>query len=262
MCLRCTKVISAGGCAVRVSNDLTVSRLVAGRMSAPRPVCYCLKVSGISPGLFGNDQESSIEGDIYNAMNRCSKPGIIGVFKIDTIAFIMQPSIMGRNSLLKRCAMLSFSLLVFSVISSSQNGEGKPQEIRLHFDRAQEALAANRPDVAVNEFRAVLALDPNNVEARANLGVIAFAQGDFAKADENFRQAVKLQPSLWKAQALLGMCEKRLGKFGSAQTLLEKSFPHLQDPKLRTQASGGYGFGRIGLPERRCCEISRSFTRS
>jgi len=143
---------------------------------------------------------------------------------------------MGRNSLLKRCAMLSFSLLVFSVISSSQNGEGKPQEIRLHFDRAQEALAANRPDVAVNEFRAVLALDPNNVEARANLGVIAFAQGDFAKADENFRQAVKLQPSLWKAQALLGMCEKRLGKFGSAQTLLEKSFPHLQDPKLRTQA--------------------------
>jgi len=143
---------------------------------------------------------------------------------------------MGRNSPVKRCVMLSFSLLIFPVISFSQNGEGKQQELRLHFDRAQEALNANRPDVAVNEFRAVLTLDPNNVEARANLGVIAFAQGDYAKADENFRQALKLQPSLWKAQALLGMCEKRLGKFGSAQTLLEKSFPHLQDTKLRTQA--------------------------
>ena len=143
---------------------------------------------------------------------------------------------MGRNSLLKRCTMLTFSLLISSVIASSQNGEGKSQEIRLHFDRAQEALTANRPEVAVNEFRAVLTLDPNNIEARANLGVIAFAQGDFAKADENFRQAVKLQPSLWKAQALLAMCEERLGKIANAQTLLEKSFPHLQDPKLRTQA--------------------------
>ncbi len=143
---------------------------------------------------------------------------------------------MCTNSLLKRCVVLSFSLLIFPVISFSQKGEGNQREIRLHFDRAQEALKANSPDVAVNEFRAILSVDPNNVEARANLGVIAFAQGDFAKADENFRQAVKLQPSLWKAQALLGMCEKRLGKIGSAQTLLEKSFPHLQDPKLRTQA--------------------------
>jgi tetratricopeptide (TPR) repeat protein len=32
------------------------------------------------------------------------------------------------------------------------------------------------------------------------------------------------------------MCEKRLGKFRSARALLEKSFPHLQDPKVRTQA--------------------------
>jgi hypothetical protein len=35
----------------------------------------------------------TIERDIYNAMNRCSKTGIIGVFKNGTIAFIMQLSI-------------------------------------------------------------------------------------------------------------------------------------------------------------------------
>jgi tetratricopeptide (TPR) repeat protein len=143
---------------------------------------------------------------------------------------------MQRISLAKWYVLSSFCLLIFPVISFSQSQGEKRQEIKSHFERAQLALRANKPDVAVTEFRDVLTLDPNNVEARANLGVIAFVQGDYVKAGEEFRQALKLQPSLWKAQALLGMCEKRLGKFGSAQTLLEKSFPHLQDPKLRTQA--------------------------
>jgi tetratricopeptide (TPR) repeat protein len=127
-------------------------------------------------------------------------------------------------------------LLFLPVISFSQSGTGKKQEIQLHFQRAGAALKANRPDVAVSEFRAVLTLDPNNAEARANLGVIAFVQGDYTKASEELRQALKLQPSLWKAEALLGMCEKRLGRLQNAQALLQKSFPHLQDPKLSTQA--------------------------
>ena len=142
---------------------------------------------------------------------------------------------MGGVSLAKRCVRPFFYLLALPVIYFSQNGTGRKQEIKLHFERAQAALKANSPDVAVNEFRAVLTLDPNNVEARANLGVIEYVKGDYTQASEDLRQALKLQPSLWKVEALLGMCEKRLGRLQSAQALLEKSFPHLQDPKLRTQ---------------------------
>jgi len=47
---------------------------------------------------------------------------------------------------------------------------------------------------------------------------------------------LKLQPDIWKIQALLGMCEKRLGHFTSARSWLEKSFPHLQELKLKIQA--------------------------
>ncbi len=85
-------------------------------------------------------------------------------------------------------------------------------------------------------FRAALARDPNNVEARANLGVIAFVDGNCAEAAVHFRKALKLQPSLHRAEAMLGMCEKRLGRAQSALMLLEKSFPHLEDTRLRVQA--------------------------
>ena len=125
------------------------------------------------------------------------------------------------------------------------------REVQSHLQRAQEALKVNDPDTAIREYQAALQLDPKNIDARANLGVISFMQGRFADAAGNFRQVVKLDPTLWKVQALLGMCEKRLGHLTSARSWLEKSFPHLQEPKLKTQvglelAELDYQVGEIG----------------
>jgi tetratricopeptide (TPR) repeat protein len=103
-----------------------------------------------------------------------------------------------------------------------------------HLERARAALKANAPETAVKEFHEVLALDPKNAEAYANLGVIAFFQRDYQNASQYLRQALAIDPSLMKTQALLGICEHRLGK-GSAQTRLEKSFPRLKDKKLQIQ---------------------------
>jgi len=50
------------------------------------------------------------------------------------------------------------------------------------------------------------------------------------------RTALKLQPSLWNAQALLGMTELRSGNRHDAKPLMEESFGHVQDPNLRSQA--------------------------
>src|SRR5437763_13941630 len=84
-------------------------------------------------------------------------------------------------------------------------------------------------------FWAALHLDPKNVDARTNLGVIEFMQGHYDEAAEDLRKSLKLRPSVWKVQALLGMCEKRLGHQSSARIWLERSFPHLQELKLRIQ---------------------------
>jgi len=117
----------------------------------------------------------------------------------------------------------------------SQSAPGKQQQIDSHSRQAQEFLRQGKPDLAAGEFNAILKLDPNNVDAHANLGVAFFFKGDYAKAAPQLRTAVKLRPSLWKIQALLGLSEKRLGQTAVAQADLEQSFPQLQEEKLRIQ---------------------------
>lgn len=110
----------------------------------------------------------------------------------------------------------------------------RSNEVTIDLERAQAALKANRQGEAEENFRAVLKLDPTNVEAHANLGVIAFFRGDCPVAVNEFHRALQSAPSLTNAQALLAVCEKKLGE-PSAQTDMVNAFAKLQDVKLRTQ---------------------------
>lgn len=112
----------------------------------------------------------------------------------------------------------------------------KTQQIETHARQAQQNLQSGRPAQAITELDAILALDPNNLDARANIGVLQFFGGDYGKATQNLQAALKLKPGLWKVQALLGMAEKRTGKNAGAQTDLEAAFPHLQEQKLKIEA--------------------------
>jgi tetratricopeptide (TPR) repeat protein len=134
------------------------------------------------------------------------------------------------------CIALVFVLLAATLGTvAAQTAPSRTAEIHSHLERAQAALTANQPEEAAKEFHVVLALDPKNADAYANLGVIAFIQGDYQTAAKNLRKALAISPSLVKSQALLGICEHRLGD-ASAKALLEKSFPKLTDKKLRLQA--------------------------
>jgi tetratricopeptide (TPR) repeat protein len=119
-------------------------------------------------------------------------------------------------------------------VAEAQSPPRQNPQVQPHLARAREALKANAADTAVKEYRAVLDLEPGNIEAQSNLGVIAFFQGDYKSASQYFEGALASQPSLPKAQALLGICKKRLGD-PAAQALLEKAFSELTDPKLRVQ---------------------------
>lgn len=122
-----------------------------------------------------------------------------------------------------------------SVVAAAQTGTTRTAGIHDHLRKAAECLKANDSDSAVKEFEAVLALDPKNAEAYANLGVIAFFRRDYKDAAEYLRKALAIDPALVKTEALLGICERRLGD-PSAQALLEKSFTRLKDKKLQIQA--------------------------
>jgi tetratricopeptide (TPR) repeat protein len=107
-------------------------------------------------------------------------------------------------------------------------------DIHQHLRKAFDYLKANDGASAAKEFQAVLALDPKNADAYENLGVIAFVQRDYPKAEEYLHKALAINPTLVKPEALLGICEKRLGQ-SSAEGLLEKSFPKLKENNLRIQ---------------------------
>lgn len=126
------------------------------------------------------------------------------------------------------------AFLVAATPSFAQSGSLQ-QQIASHSKQAQEFLRANKPELAAREFNAILKLDPKNVDARGNLGVLLFFQGDYPNAAQQLRQAIQRQPSLSKIQALLGMCEKRIGETDSARTNLEKAFPKVEDERLRAK---------------------------
>jgi tetratricopeptide (TPR) repeat protein len=137
--------------------------------------------------------------------------------------------------LVRRPPSFIFSLLVATVaVAGAQTGASHAAEIHNHLQKAEAYLKAKDQTSAIKEFDAVLALDPKNAEAHANLGVVEFFQGDYRNASQNFRKALATDPSLMKAQALLGISQKRMGD-PSARATLEKSFSKLKDKELRMQ---------------------------
>jgi tetratricopeptide (TPR) repeat protein len=134
-----------------------------------------------------------------------------------------------------KASVLLFAVLLNATVAmGAQSPSSTPALVHDHLRKAEAYLKANDRSSAAKEFEAVLALNPKNVEAYANLGVIAFVQQDCATASGDFRKALAIDPSLVRIQALLGLCEKKMGK-PSAQALLEKSFSKLTDKRLRLQ---------------------------
>lgn len=120
---------------------------------------------------------------------------------------------------------------------AAQSGGGSAaQQVQVHERRAHELLNEKKPELAVKEFAAVVALDPNNIDAQANLGVLLFFQRDYAQAEPHLRATVQQQPDLVKIRALLGMCERHLGKMDLARTDLEAAVPLLKEPKVQLEA--------------------------
>ena len=62
-------------------------------------------------------------------------------------------------------------------LSFSQSDPAASSKSKHTPDKGAEYLKENKPELAVPEFRAIIALDPNNVDARGNLGAVLFFQG-------------------------------------------------------------------------------------
>src|SRR5215472_7069098 len=79
-----------------------------------------------------------------------------------------------------------FLVLLLPLLCATGIGQSRPATespgVRDHLNRAELALRTNDVETAEREFRAALALNPGNAEANTNLGVLAFARGDYQSA--------------------------------------------------------------------------------
>lgn len=133
------------------------------------------------------------------------------------------------------------------------NQEDKQREFATYIEKANGYLREKQPALAIPEFEAAVAIDPENVDVQANLGVLLFFQGKAADSIPHFRAALaahklagpkeERQPGLAKIQGLLGMAESRTLDFADARTDMEAAFPSLNDPRFQLQL----GLELVGL---------------
>ena len=121
--------------------------------------------------------------------------------------------------------------------NAAQSGDASAtQQVQQHEQRAHQLLNEKKPELAAKEFAAVLVADPHNLDAQANLGVLLYFQKNYAEAEPHLRDAIEQKTDLTKIRALLGMCERRLGKTDAARTDLQSVVDQLQEPNIRLEA--------------------------
>ena len=135
---------------------------------------------------------------------------------------------------LVRSLLVPAALLCVHVAASAQYEIDK--QVSEHKKNAKQYMMSREPEKAAAELKAVIELDPADFEAHGNLGFLYYMQNDCANAVIELRRAAEIQPAMWREQAMLGICEDRLGDQEKARPDLEAAFPHLDDTMLARQA--------------------------
>lgn len=142
------------------------------------------------------------------------------------------------------CRFFAVSIcLLLTIPCVSQSGADQQAVLAEHIRKARGFLDEKRPDLAIPELRAAVAIDPSNVQTQGNLGVLLYFQGKVADAIPHLRAAVERQPGLGKIQGLLGLAEVHTLDSVHGRQDLEAAFPVVDDPKFKVQV----GLELVGL---------------
>lgn len=117
----------------------------------------------------------------------------------------------------------------------AQDAQDVQHKIRALEQQARTFLQEQKPQLAIPVLRDIVSLDPKNVNAQGNLGVLLFFENKYTDAIPHMRAALQMQPALWKIRALLGIAEKRTGQPAQAQTDLETAFSNLDEKNIKIE---------------------------
>jgi tetratricopeptide (TPR) repeat protein len=130
----------------------------------------------------------------------------------------------------------TLALLTPALVLRAQAPQTEADKVKALDQQVQQYLAERQPQRAIPLLRQIIALDPKNIDAQGNLGVLLYFQGKYDQAIPQMRTALELQPDLWRIEYLLGVAEKRTGDLHGAEKDLGAAFTKLDDAKIRIQA--------------------------
>jgi Flp pilus assembly protein TadD len=111
--------------------------------------------------------------------------------------------------------------------------DAMPGDPALIYDRGIEYANAGNTDAALNDFRKVLAQNPDNVEAMNALGfTLADADRDLPEATRLLRKALTAKPDAAAIMDSWGWLQYRLGHLDQAETYLQRAWGQQQDPDI------------------------------
>lgn len=140
-----------------------------------------------------------------------------------------------QKILLAPILFVLFTAPSFSQDQTNQAVSTPQDQVSYHAAMARQYLGEQRPDLAIPELQAVIALDPKNVDAHANLGVLEYFANKYSDAIPELREALTEQPDLWKIQGLLGLSEAKTNQNEASRNDLALAFPHLDEKKFKVE---------------------------
>jgi Flp pilus assembly protein TadD len=115
----------------------------------------------------------------------------------------------------------------------ARDQQGSPNDSAQLAAEAQSALRAGDNARAIPALEKLAKLEPGVAEIHANLGAAYYFSGRYGEAAREYRQALKLKPSLSNAHYLLGASLAQDGECRDALTYLGKDLPRVSDPALK-----------------------------
>jgi predicted Zn-dependent protease len=121
--------------------------------------------------------------------------------------------------------MVAAVIFVASILAShTLRGQDVPAQIHEHAANAERALRGNDLASAEREYRAILALNPDNSEAWTGLGVLLYGSGKAEEAAGALNKALTIDPFEKRAELFLGLSEADLRQCDKAAPILERHF--------------------------------------
>ena len=111
-----------------------------------------------------------------------------------------------------RVTLLPGILAIACVLLSSSNAQESGSQVQEHFRAAQQNQQQGHLDAAVQEYQAVLRLQPGLPEVYVNLGLVYYAQAKFDNSARALATAGKLRPGMRGVSLWLGIDYVKLNR--------------------------------------------------